>query len=376
MASNRKGRIAYLQKVTGIGGTEQFFLQLGEGLIARGWELDFGLLHEPEKPVTDFRQELVKHGWNVEPIEIARNLSLSAPCRIRGWLKQVGPDILHTHLIHGDLYGRIASVGFDYPLLTTKHNDDAFKQFPGYRWFAQWLNNAFDAGVTISEHLKRYYRAELGVKHPDFRTIPYGLDPKQFNQETRPDPQQGSLEITDEPVCFGIVARLTEQKGHSDLIKAFKHLRSREEDIHLVIVGTGPLEDMLKEQVRRLELGSHVTFTGFRSDIPYLLSEFDVFVHPSRWEGFGLVFLEAMSARLPVVATNVSAIPEIVVKGETGFLVPPESPHALASAMEQFINHPELCQSMGSAGYQRLCDQFSIDVMFDRYDRLYRSLLN
>ena len=368
--------LAYLQKVTGIGGTEQFFLSLGNGLTKRNWNLQFGLLHEPKNPVMNYTEALHKHGWTVKSIPISHHISPSALLKTRQWLKRTDPDLLNTHLIHGDFYGWMASFGRNYPLVTTKHNDDAFKSFPGYPWFARWLNSGFDAGVTISDHLKGYYQNELGVKNPVFRTIPYGLNPNWFNQETQPESEHGPLAIPDEVVCFGIVARLTEQKGHTDLIEAFGQLRSRENKIHLVIVGSGPLEQKLKQQVDRLKLEKKVTFTGFRRDVSDLLSQFDVFVHPSRWEGFGRVFLEAMSAHLPIIATNVSAIPEIVIEGETGILVPPKSPSELASAMKRFVDTPGWRRSMGDAGYRRLVEQFSLDEMIDQYDRFYRSLLD
>jgi len=366
--------VTHIQKVTGIGGTEQFFLPLGEGLTDRGWNCSFVLLHEPDQTLDDYRTSLRNHGWHVIPVEIPRHLSFSAYQNIRTHLRELKPDILHTHLIHGDLYGRIGSNGLDVKRVTSKHNDDQFKRTTGYDWFARWLNRGFDSGITISNHLREFYERELNVRHPPFETIHYGLDPDEFLTEDTSLPT-GARDWSDAHFVFGIVARLIEQKGHTDLIEAFGTLRKQRSDVHLVIVGSGPLEDELISMVADRSLEDSVTFTGFRRDVADLMSSFDVFVHPSRWEGFGLVFLEAMASRLPIVATNVSAIPEIVRDGDTGVLVAPDDPDALHEAMSRLANNPEYARELGESGYRRLESEFSLDRMVDAHELHYQRLL-
>jgi len=371
-------RIAHLQKVTGIAGSERFLLQLGEHLSDRGWDCHFGLLHPPEHRAA--RLVLERAGWTVHPIPLPGRFAPSAVRAVRRWLKARSPRLLHTHLIHGDLHGLLGSLGMKLPRVTTKHNDDWFKRLPGYGPFARLLNRGFDRGVVISDHLLDVYRNRLSVTHPDFRRIHYGLDPDAFlsrDETAATSSNPGSLEGPGpSDFCFGMVARLVEQKGHRYLLDAFGRLCEELSNVHLVLVGSGPLRLDLEGRVEELGLTSSVTFTGYRWDVPSLLQRFDAFVHPSLWEGFGMVFLEAMAARLPVIATQVGAIPEIVVDGETGWLCPPKSPGPLASAMARLVREPRRARSMGEAGFRRLQKQFSVEAMVDAHERLYRDLLN
>lgn len=370
--------IAHLQKVTGIAGSEGFLLQLGERLTARGWDCHFGMLHPPEHQVARFALE--RAGWSVHPIPIKGRFSLSAVRSIRHWLRELRPSLIHTHLIHADLHGLLGSLGLNLKRVTTKHNDDWFKRVPGYGPFARLLNRGFDRGVVISDHLMDVYRDRLSVTSPPLRRIHYGLDPDTFFDRAADRPDESSSSDSpdlprDPDFCFGMVARMVEQKGHRHLVKAFKRVRERLGKGHLVLVGAGPLRQDIDDWIQEEGIEEAVTLTGFRWDVPSLLGRFDAFVHPSLWEGFGRVFLEAMAARLPVVATEVGAIPEIVVDGETGLLCPPEDPGSLTEAMVSLARRPERAQRMGEKGFQRLREHFSVEAMIDRHESLYRELL-
>lgn len=364
---DRSKRVCHLQKMTGVAGSENFLIELGRGLTEREWEGHFGLIEEASSPADRAAERLADAGWTVKRLPYpSSGLPLLLP-ELRSWLEEVEPALVHTHLLHADLLGGLASLGLDPPVLTTKHNDDRFKHAPGYGWFARGLNRCFDRGIAISHHLESFYRNELGVTSLPWETIHYGLDPGPF-EKTR------SKTNPDGPLTFGIVARLTKQKGHTTLLEAFERIVRDGVKAELKIVGDGPLRDSLERRVEELELNERVRFEGYREDVADALAEFDVFVHPSRWEGFGLVFLEAMAAKLPVVATNVSAIPEIVVDGETGLLVEPDRPIQLAEAMEKLAGNGKRRRSFGKAGYRRLLNEFSVPAMIDAHDRLYRGM--
>jgi glycosyltransferase involved in cell wall biosynthesis len=123
-----------------------------------------------------------------------------------------------------------------------------------------------------------------------------------------------------------------------------------------------------------LKLNSHVSFLGYRSDASQLIYDFDIFVHPSRWEGFGLVFLEAMAAGVPIIATRTSAIPEIVEDGETGLLVPVDDEDALSDALSLLLADPPLRKQMGMAGRRRLDEHFSVQKMVERTAQIYQHI--
>lgn len=369
-------RLLHLQKATGYAGSEGFLVNLGRGLSRRGWNCRIAVLEEQTRPVPELRNSLSEAGWTVDTITMNRAITPSAIRSFRGIVRQFEPDLINTHLIHGDLVGALATAGIDIPLVSTKHNDDQFKHRLGYAGFAGMLNYPFDHLVTISDHLRDFYRNRLGITNRPITRIHYGLDPDRFlPDQTKPsDTDVPAVLRNDDVLTVGMVARLREQKGHDVLLDAFANLAAGPE-CHLVLVGDGPLKDELSRQVEELGLRETVHFLGYRSDVPRLLSHLDVFVHPSRWEGFGLVFLEAMATGLPIVATTVSAIPEIVRDGKTGLLVEPDNPRALTAALETLLTSRETRDRMGEAGRKRLESDFSVERMIDRYDTLYSSII-
>jgi len=173
----------------------------------------------------------------------------------------------------------------------------------------------------------------------------------------------------------GVVSRLTEQKGHAYLLDAFAEVIQALPSAHLLVVGDGELRPALERQAARLGLQDSVTFTGRRADVPRIMMALDVLAMPSLWEGFGLVLLEAMAAGKPVVASRVSAIPEIVADGETGLLVPPKDPAGLARALLILLRHPAQAREMGRRGRQRLEQQFTATCMVEQTRAVYESLI-
>ncbi|MGH3048883.1 MAG: glycosyltransferase, partial [Gaiellaceae bacterium] len=164
------------------------------------------------------------------------------------------------------------------------------------------------------------------------------------------------------------VSRLTEQKGLDVAVRA---LASLPPDTALVVLGEGPERPALETLARDLGVAGRVRLRGREPDVAAWLERASVLVHPARWEGFGLAVLEAMLAGLPVVASNVSSLPELVVDGETGLLVRPDDPAALALGVAKALEDSD---RLGAAGRERARAEFSVAKMADRTAELYRSL--
>ena len=176
-------------------------------------------------------------------------------------------------------------------------------------------------------------------------------------------------------VLYGIVARLAEQKSIDTLLRAFAELRRQASTpVRLAIVGQGPLEAGLRSLASELGIADRVVWAGFRTDIPVVMRALDVFTLSSIYEGFGLVLLEAMEASRPIVASDVSAIPEIVVDGETGRLVPPREPQPLAQGMSALLS-ADVRTRMGRKGHERLVADFSVERMTDLTMAVYNRAL-
>jgi glycosyltransferase involved in cell wall biosynthesis len=169
---------------------------------------------------------------------------------------------------------------------------------------------------------------------------------------------------------------LEEVKDYPTLLQAFSQVAVEHPEAQLVIVGQGTLEAELKQMAGRLGLGDRVRFLGLRTDVASLMNAADAFVMSSAWEGMPMVVLEAQASGLPVVATHVGGIPEVVVPGKTGYLVPPRDPDALADAMKKLMAlPPEERIKMGLEGREQVVARYSLEAILDLWEEIYESLL-
>jgi glycosyltransferase involved in cell wall biosynthesis len=337
----------------GIGGSERHLLTLLPALAARGIDTVFVGLDDPEWDAHDFYGALsvpairLPSPRDVDPLLVAR------------LLRVLDADIVHTHLVHADLYGGVTAKLRGARLVSTKHNDDPFRRGP-FRHVERGLARLADRTIAITESLRRFTIDDVGVPAAKVETIRYGLDdlPEPWG-ENPPDAVPGEARV------ILAVSRLTAQKGLDTAVRALALLPA---DCVLVVLGEGPERSALEALARALGVDDRLFLLGRVPDVAAWLRRASVFVHPARWEGFGLAVLEAMLAGLPVVASRVSSLPELVVDGETGILVEPGDERALADAIA--AARPEL----GDAGRVRAGAEFSVARMADRTAALYASV--
>ena len=256
-------------------------------------------------------------------------------------------DLVHTHLVHADVYGAIGA----RLLVSTKHNDDPFRA-GSFRFVERLLARRADRVIAITAALARFQIERVGLPPDKVEVIHYGLDdvPRAWGANP-PDPVPQDARVV---LC---ICRLEQQKGVDVAVRALSDV----DDAHLVVLGEGPERPELERLARELEVP--VYLPGRVPDVSAWLRRASLLVHPARWEGFGLALLEAMLAGLPVVATRVSSIPEIVADGETGVLVPPDDPAALARAVNRVLTDPS---GYGERGRERARREFSVARMTDR----------
>ena len=174
---------------------------------------------------------------------------------------------------------------------------------------------------------------------------------------------------------MAFVGRLDRQKGIDTLLAAVSHLGARGEQAHLVVAGDGAKRNLVENFIRYGEGGSGTKWLGFVEDIPSLLSAADVLVMPSRREGFGLAAGEAMAAALPVIATDVAGLREVVIDDQTGIVVEPNNGQALAGAIEKLTADAELRARLGQAGLERVRELFPIDKNIVAHEELYQQVV-
>ena len=350
-------RVAHVHRMRGIGGSERHLLTLLPALADRGVEPVFIGLDDPAWDPSNFYDALT-----VPAVRIPAPRDLD-PFLLARLVRDTRADVVHTHLVHADLYGGLAAKLRGTTLVSTKHNDDPFRT-GAFRFVERGLARLADRVVTISDSLHRFTVERVGVPAAKVETIHYGLDEPPRAWGTNPE----------DAVPTGVrivlsVSRLSQQKG---IDVAVHGLLSLPDNTVLVVLGEGPERSSLEALARDLGVDARLFLPGRVPDVAAWLRRASVYVQPARWEGFGLAVLEAMVCGLPVVATNVSSLPELVADGETGLLVPPDDPAALARAVERALADPAL----GPAGHERARREFSVQRMADRTAALYESLLS
>jgi glycosyltransferase involved in cell wall biosynthesis len=227
--------------------------------------------------------------------------------------------------------------------------------------FSRWKYRQVDAFLCASDAIRDMLVAD-GIDQECAVTVHEGIDIEHVDAAPRGD-VHGELWLPHHAPVVGNVAALVPHKGQRYLVEAAQIVLKRVPDARFLILGEGELRPALEQLVRRAHLEKHVLLPGFRPDVLSLLKAFDVFVLPSITEGLGTSLLDAMACRKPIVATLAGGIPEVVVDGETGFLVPVRDPGALAGRIVRLLEREDLRRALGEAGRLRVERRFSADRM-------------
>ena len=361
-------RVLHVHKLTGIGGSERHLLTLLPALRERGIDARFLGLDVPGSDAGRFYRELAETAVPFRSVRCTLDVDPRLAAAVTAAVRAEQPDLLHTHLVHADVYGALASRLTGVPFLSSRHNDDRYLLGP-FRHVDRAFALRARSLVAIS-HAVRRFLAEAGLPRRKLVTIHYGLDRLPGVPSERSPAEVG---VPDGARLLLAIGRLTAQKDHATLLRAFAAARSRHPDAVLAILGIGPLRAETLALAHALGIADAVLLPG-RLEIRDWLERASIFVHSSRWEGFGMVLLEAMLAGLPVAATRVSAVPEVVADGATGLLVELGDAPALAGALSALLDEPERARALGEAGRERARRRFSVARMAERTAALYESV--
>lgn len=356
-------RIVHVCKVKGIAGAERHLLTLLPAQKQAGDDVRLIVLEDPAVPVPQFVSATEARGIPVEVVRAAHHLDPSLTRTLTDRLRRQSPDIVHTHLVHADVYGlpaaRRAGVA---ATVSSRHDSNPFRRGTVMRWITRRSMRDARRVIAISGAVARFVRDVEGVDESAIVSVPYGLDAPTIDDRRRLE-ARAAMGCGDDAILIGVVGRLVWQKGIDVAIDAFARVRLRHRDATLVIVGDGPLRSALQQHADALGLGTHVRFPGWIDDAKTVMPAFDLMLMPSRWEGLGLAALEAMACSRPLIASDVDALPEIVVNGRTGTLVPPDDATALAAAIEAYLERPAAAAAAGEAGRRRVIECFSVARM-------------
>lgn len=365
--SNQGKFLKILHTITTInlGGAENHLAKLIKGQINEGHEVSVLYL----KGDGHWKEYYRSLGVKCHHMGLRNYLDIFALVRLARHIHRIKPNTVHAHLPPAELFTRAALYlcSKRIKFFITKHNDEPFAPILGWTFLARWVAKRSQKIIAISQAVRRYSLEHWATKEDGkkIETICYGID--AFDYEMKPnDPALNGLrrewKIPEDCLIIGTVARLTPQKSLDTLIQAYAQFSTTNPNTRLVIVGVGPLETELKNLCLLLNISDKVIWAGTRRDIPLVMNLFDVFVLPSIYEGFGLVLLEAMAAKKPIIASNVSAIPETVSHGVNGLLFEKKNVDQLFEALTQLHCH-EKRKKMGEAGRKNILENFQLDHM-------------
>ena len=320
---------------------------------------------------------------DVEVVALHKRPGLGLGTHAALWklLRRLRPTILHTYNLAAAEYAFTATLAGVPVRIHAEHGRDAGDpdgKNRKHNLLRRLLVPFIDRYVPVSGDLHQWLKTVVGIPDAKNLLINNGVDTAHFTTTPAPIPSAGPWSA--QPGCFviGTVGRLQDVKNQAALIEAFIRLRAlvpaEEARLRLVIVGDGPLRAALAQQVAAAGIGEQVWLTGARSDIAELMRTFSVFALPSLAEGMPVTLLEAMACGLPVVASRVGGIPELVLENDTGMLVPPNDPQALTEALAHYLRQPALMRQHGAAGRARIETKYSIAAMLFGYTSLYDAL--
>jgi glycosyltransferase involved in cell wall biosynthesis len=293
-------------------------------------------------------------------------------------------DVIHTHLLKANVLGGVTALLARHPgaVVATKHSDEpVLRKRPLGAIHGIVSRLCDDQVISVSDHVGAFVHEHGGVRRDRIRTIHNSFDPKLYPPPKRMDLRR-EFNLPSDSFIFGIVGLVKEAKNHRLLLRAFAELITRVPRARLMIVGDQgqyPCDylDLVKGDIKRLLLEQHVILTGWRADSFTIIGALDCMVMPSAWEGFGMVFLEALVQGVPVISTRVSGIPEVVRDGVDGFLVESQNAEALREAMEKMITDYEgIRDRVQSEGPPYVLNRFSLKAMVDQTQVTYQCALN
>jgi glycosyltransferase involved in cell wall biosynthesis len=372
----RKYRIAYLIDGLSMGGAERLMGPILQHLSRA--HFDPYVCAMQSKDGNLLADEIRALGVPVECLDIKRLRDLDAIPRLNKYLKRVGADLVHTQLEAANILGNLSAKFLRLPSLCTIHVMPSLdvktrtKLHQRVEWFV--LRHFCNRVISVSEEARAYHIQISGSSPEQVTTIYNGIDLSAFvsmDDAKEREAVRLELNIPQDANVLVTVAVLRPPKGIQFMIRALPKVLTPHPNTYYLIVGDGPHHDALIDEADKAGVSKQVIFAGMRKDVPRLLAASDVFVLPSLTEALPTVLAEAMAARLPVIASRVGGIPEMIANGQNGLLVEPEDPASLSHACIRLLDYPNERPTMGAAGWKIVNQKFSIERQVAQLMELY-----
>jgi glycosyltransferase involved in cell wall biosynthesis len=364
-----------------LGGAEALLVDLAQAAPSAGIVLDVGYLREVDgSPIADRLRAV-----GIEPIHVGAEPGLHPRSlqKVRRLVGEVNPSIIHTHLDTADMLGAAAGAIERVPSIATIHLIPApmraqlgrsrIRDILRRRLAFAVRTHITHRVICVSEAARSAYLEVSGDKAEHVVTVHNGVHRSVGGPMGKF--VRGQMGIRDDEVVITMVSVLREGKGHAHAAAAFREVLAGRPQLRLVVVGDGPMRPEVEKILR--PLAERAIFAGYREDVMAILAASDVLIHPTEGDAFPTALLESAAAAVPVIASRVGGIPEIVIDGKTGLLV--DDPHdirSLALALESLVAHPARRLAMGIAARERFDREFASDVWARNLARTYEEIIS
>lgn len=363
-------KVVYLAHAFMVGGAEEMVLNLVRRLPGR-YEPAVVCIHH----AGPIGEEIRRTGVPFEVLGL--NPGMTRPIdvlKLRDAVHRLRPAIVHTFLLTGSLYGRFAAMMAGVPVVIGTEVNIYENKRPLHARIEKWLMQRTDAVIVSAAAVKDFYVKQVAADPAKIEVIYNAVDWSQLETTMAREAFRDAIGMPRDAVAAGIIARLTEQKAHRVLFEALAR-HPLLQQLHLVAVGDGELREELQGRAESLGIHRRVHFTGARRDLGNVLAAIDVFTMPSLWEGLPLSLVLAMGAGLPVVASAVAGIPEVVQHGVSGVLVAPGDSAELGDALARVAADAEFGRSLGERARAFVRPRFGVDQYVESITGLYDRLL-
>jgi len=367
---NRKYKILQLvESLDTIGGMERIVAELANGLNRHEFEVEIWCIHKAGR----FAHDLQKQGLTVREFKINNYYNPLNIAKLAAALRKSQADVIHTHMYFASTIGRIAGKIAGIKIIFT-HVHSSYEHYnPRNLFIEKILSKMTHKVICISNNVRDFV---INVEKVDPSRVVIVYNGISLVKVSPRGEIREAFRVSEGDIIITMVANLFENKGHKVLLKALSLLVERYGDIKCWIIGQGPLRQELEEYVQQLNLSQRIVFWGERYDVPQLLSASDLFILSTiRREGLAISLIEALAYKVPIIATKVGGIPEVITDKVNGLLIAPNEPFLLASAIEELLNNPDESYQYAQTGFKRFKNQFESITMVRKIESLYKEAL-
>lgn len=347
------------------GGVERFVFSVLPLLIQRGWKIRLITLTSDK----DYSTQLQEQGVEVITLGARGKWDVSAVIKLIHLWKKSPPNLLHTHLYHAAILGRLAGHFCGIPFIVCHQ---AGPELDRSRWRSTLdsITSKLVVRYLVScQAVAKILHQREGIPYSKITLIPNGI-PIPSSHKNYPE------NWTNPTIKLISVGRLSHEKNHKILIQACAQLVKKDIPFQLDILGDGREKNKLIQLAKSLNVDQYISLHGFQKNITAWLENADIFILPSKWEGVSLALLEAMAMGLAVIATDTGGTGEIIQNEQNGILIEVNNPGAISAAIERLYFQPEFCQFLGDNGRRFIIENYSLELTVQKIEELYQQILH